>query len=228
MNMNRLCRLCTLVLLTTSCSGGWSGRGTDIIALAKTATGGEAWDRIEIWHETGTVSSEGAVSRYEHWTDLRSLATRNVAASAPAYMMFDGRAAYQCMNTECNPMTEAESAAIKSGEYVAGFGFFFPDRFPAEVHSGGTRHEHGSQFDVVEVSPVGLDPIELWVDRNTHYIVRIVYGLGQFHTDFSDYRRVTGGVTVPFVGVDGQNEVKTETVRFQHAGVISFSPVVRQ
>ena len=225
MNMNRLC---TLVLSITFCCSCSSRDGTDIIALAKTATGGQAWDRIEVWHETGTVSSGGAVSRYEHWTDLRSLATRNGVTSSPAYMMFDGRAAYRCMNTECNPTTEAESAAIRSGEYVAGFGFFFPDRFPAEVHSGGTRHEHGSQFDVVEVSPVGLDSIELWVDHNTHYILRIVYGRGQFHTDFSDYRRVTGGVTVPFVGIDAQSLVKTETVRFEHAGVVSFSPVGRR
>ena len=228
MKLSHLCCLYTLVILITSCSDGSRKQGSDIIALAKAASGGEAWDRIEIWHETGTVSSDAGPSQYEHWTDLRSLATRNGAASAPAYMMFDGRVAYQCANMECNPMTDAESAAIKSGEYVAGFGFFFPDRFPAEVHSGGTRHGNGSKFDVVEVSPVGFDSIELWIDHDTHYISRIVYGRGQFRTDFSDYRRVIGGVTVPFVGVDGQSVLKTETVRLEIAGAISFSPVVRR
>src|SRR5580704_5391290 len=97
-----------LLLVAAACSSSAEPdhKGADIIAAAKTATGGSAWDAIYIWHETGHVlSSSGESSQYEHWADLPSLKTRNasVQGSELHYMIFDGQAAYVSANRNFDP-----------------------------------------------------------------------------------------------------------------------------
>jgi hypothetical protein len=121
-------------------------------------------------------------------------------------------------------MTDVESTAVKEAAYVVSFGFFFPNRFPASVRFQETRVLHNVQVDVVEVSPAGLNPMELWVDRNSHSILNNLR-YGQVRADFSDFRKL-GAVTVPFVTTDtsDQSVVRTETLRFERTGAIDFSP----
>jgi len=169
----------TAVLVSLS-ANGTGPDGAAIVALAKVATGGQEWDRIEVWHEVGTISSGVQDTYYEHWPDLNSLKMRNVGASPKEYVLFDGRLAYRCMNSGCARMTDVESTAVKEAAYVVSFGFFFPNRFPASVRFQETRVLHNVQVDVVEVSPAGLNPMELWVDRNSHSILRIIYGTARY------------------------------------------------
>jgi len=216
-----------LVLTAASCSSSAEPdhKGADIIAAAKTATGGSAWDAIYIWHEAGhVISSSGESSQYEHWADLPSLKTLNasVQGSELHYMIFDGQAAYESTNRNFEPRSALDLKIIRGGAYLACFGFFFPNRFPASFRFDETRTDHGVGYDVVTVSPTGLDSIDVWVDQKTHRIFRLVHSGGQFHTDLSDYRTV-GAVTVPFLSIDEEATIQSDSVAFEPAGSTSFS-----
>ena len=64
--------LISLLLVTECNSAAADARGQQLLAMAKAASGGAAWDRLEIMHDTGTViMATGEVSRYEHWSDGR-------------------------------------------------------------------------------------------------------------------------------------------------------------
>ncbi len=200
-----------------------SQKGARLVALAKAATGGKAWDEIDVWHEVGhSISSSGRASRYEHWQDFHSLAVRNVGGSELDHMIFDGHVAYGCRNPQCDPPTKFDSASMKIGAYLTSFGFFFPNRFAASFRYEGSRRERGILFDVVKVSPAGLDSVDIWIDHGTHLIFRLAYGGGQIHDDLSDYR-VVGSLTVPFTTTGSGAVIKADSVQFEPAGTVSFS-----
>lgn len=208
--------------LVSGCETTKSGDpGAEIVAMAKAATGAQAWDRIEILHDAGQiVSVSGETTSYEHWTDVRTLSTR--AGSESGYMIYDGRVAYQCSNAQCIPRTELDPRFVREGAYLAAFGFFFPDRFPARFRYKGERMEGDALYDTVEVSPAGLASIDLWVDHRTHRIFRFVYDGGQARTDLFDYRKV-GALMIPFSSVTNGVTVRSALVRLERAGVVSFS-----
>jgi hypothetical protein len=156
-----------LVLIAAACSSAAKSdqKGIEIIAAAKMATGGTAWDGIHIWHETGqALLPSGEASRYEHWADLPSLKTRNesVQDSVRQYSIFDGQAAYESTNQNFEPRNKLDSKMMRFGACVACFCFFFPKRFQASFRFDGTRTDHGVPYDVVRVTPTGLDSIDVW------------------------------------------------------------------
>jgi hypothetical protein len=215
-----------LVLLAVSCGPAESDqKGAEIVAAAKTATGGNAWDAIHIWHETGhALLPSGEATQYEHWADLQSLKTRNrnVRKSGLHFSIFDGQAAYQSTNSNFEPRSELDANMMRGGAYIACFGFFFPNRFPASFRFDGTRIDHGIPYDVVKVSPAGLDAMDLWVDQQSHRIFRVADAQGRFRVDFSDYRAV-GTVTLPFMSMSDGDTVETDSIVFEPAGSTSFS-----
>ena len=134
--------LICLLVATAYNTAAADDRGQQLLAMAKAASGGAAWDRLEIIHDTGTAIMEtGEVSRYEHWSDLRTLSNR--AGSGDGYMIFDGRVAYSCQSVSCDPATKLDSAEIGSAAYINAFGYFFPTRFPASFRYKGTRVDGG-------------------------------------------------------------------------------------
>jgi hypothetical protein len=222
--------LLALVAAGCSSSAELDHRGPEIIAAAKTAVGGSSWDTIHIWHETGhALLPSGETSRYEHWADLPSLKTRNasVQGTGSQYSIFDGETAWQSTNSDFEPRSAVDVKMMRYGAYIACFGFFFPNRFPASFRFNGTHTDHGVRHDVVTVTPAGLDSIDVWVDQKSHRIFRVVYGGGPYHADFSDYRTV-GAVTVPFHSVDGGAAIQTDSITFEPAGSTSFSLAARR
>ena len=208
-----------------SSSAGSNEGGIQVIAAAKSAMGGSAWDDIQIWHETGrTISPSGEVTRYEHWSDFQSLKTRNqsIRVSEAQYSIFDGHSAYISANANFKPRSELDANMMREGAYLACFGFFFPRRFSATFMLTGTRIDRGTRYDVVRVSPDGLEATDIWINHESHLIFRMDYGQGQFHTEFSNYRKV-GAVTMPFVLKDSSIEARTESITFEPTGSTSFT-----
>jgi hypothetical protein len=222
-----MCKLTPLLLalVAAACSSSAESdyKGAEIMASAKTALGGSAWDAIHIWHETGhALLPSGETRRYEHWADMSSLKTRNasVVGTELHYSIFDGEAAYESTTPNFEPRSALDVKVIKGGAYISCFGFFFPNRFPASFRFDGIRIDHGVPYDVVTVSPTGLDSIDVWVDQKNHHIFRVVSG--QFHTDLSDYR-IVGAVTIPFLSVGDGVTIQTDSIAFERAGSTSFS-----
>jgi hypothetical protein len=210
------------LLLVAECNSATSDeRGLQIVSMAKAASGGAAWDRLEIMHDAGRVILEtGEVLRYEHWGDLRTLSTR--AGSGGGDMIFDGRVAYKCQSASCDSPTKLDSVEMRSAAYLTSFGFFFPARFPAAFQYKGTRADGGVLYDVVEISPTGLASVDIWINHDSHLLSRTVFADGRFRSDLSDYRKVSG-VMVPFTEVNEGVTMKSETVKFEATGSVSFS-----
>jgi hypothetical protein len=211
-----------LLLLAVSTSpAADNGAGLQLISQAKMASGGSAWDRLEVMHDTGKiVLVSGQVAKYEHWSDLRSLSTR--ANSPEGFMIYNGQVAYQCQNAACNPPTQLDPLATKSAAYLNSFGYFFPDRFPATFQYKGGRVEGRDIYDIVEVSPTGLAAADIWINDRTHMVFRIISADGQIQVDLTDYKKVNG-VMVPFTQIGEGVTVKSKKVKFERAGAVSFS-----
>lgn len=109
----------------------------------KAASGGAALDRPPGFHEAGTVVRDGATGTYEIWADLhalRSTGTHSFGAKTGT-SGFDGRRAWAvgpdgAVHVDTSPQG---LAGARLGTYLTIFGFFYPDRFPAQFESRGLR-----------------------------------------------------------------------------------------
>jgi hypothetical protein len=211
-----------------ACSGSEdpAAKGAAIMQQARAAAGGDAWNQIRIWYERGeSVTESGEIREYEHWGDLHTLSVRNNHPGQANFMVYDGHAAYLCADADCVSRTALDPQGVRIGGYLTSYGYFFPDRFAASFRYQDTREEGGVQYDIVEVSPQGMSPIEIWVDQSSHRISRLVFENGRMRTDLSDYRQV-GSIWVPFVARDSGLTIKTTVVRLdpEDAGKIEFTP----
>jgi len=49
-------------------------------------------------------------------------------------------------------------------------GYFYPERWPAQLESLGEKSEGGRRFLVVRATPKGGRPYDIWIDAGTHLI----------------------------------------------------------
>lgn len=197
-----------------------------VLAAAKAAAGGAAFDALEGSHETGTHSG----APYQTWLDFRHYGMRSESGSGEAVRArgFNGRVAWQGTQASSDPavLAEAITTAFSSNN-----GFFFPDRFPMTARYLRADAIGAHAFDVVEVAPEGGRAFELWFDRETHLMGRIAdtHGTPAVTVDISDYRKV-GATLIGFHGViklaDGTrvDELKVETVEFGPVDRSRFDP----
>src|SRR5262245_12287321 len=129
------------------------------------------------------------------------------------------------MDAGCVSRTVLDPAMMRFGGYLGGYGFFFPERFPASVAYAGTRAECSLRYDIVTLTPDGLHPLEVWIHQEQHYVRRFVFADGSMRTDLSDYREV-GGILVPFVTQESGTTMRTSAIRFDppEADRIAFTP----
>jgi hypothetical protein len=115
-------------------------------------------------------------------------------------------------------------ATARQGAYVSAWGFFFPDRFPAQRIYIGSASVDGFDFDIVEATPQGGLPMELWIDRKSHLVTRMVdrSGARTAVAVLSDFRTIDGILT-PFVVAESDGDPK-HTLEL-HISAIDFSPV---
>jgi hypothetical protein len=179
-----------------------TNRGISILQLAKTAMGGDAWNKIEIWHERGTARlPDGTNNSYDSYYDFigHRFHDLKLADGTKKLTIFDGNGF--CFFTDSKLDRKDMSPEMKKvglqGAYMNTYGFFFPNRFPATVRFTGVKREGSSTFDVVEVIPVGLSSIDIWTNEKTRLIDR--YVAGSDTTRLKDYYRVSG-LMAPFLG----------------------------
>jgi|HubBroStandDraft_1064217.scaffolds.fasta_scaffold00252_12 hypothetical protein len=178
-------------------------RADALLAAAKAATGGSAWDQIVTWHESGRLETAGLVGTYEEWIDLPAarLAASSRLGALSTSRGWDGT---QSWTTDSSGQVRVESAGDAVAEnrqqiYAATLAFWYPERMPAERIYVGERQADGVGYDAVEITPAGAEPLELWIERRTHRITRSVQLTGD-HPEtqiFSDFRAIAG-VTVPY------------------------------
>ena len=190
-----------------------------LVAQAKAAMGGPAWDKVVTWHETGTVVAGGLNGTYENWEDLRTLHNSGTYALGPASggAGWDGKAAWTTDSSKevrIETSAEATAQAIQDA-YRGAYGFFFPDRFPAEfIDAVDSKQADGKSYDVVKVTLKDAESFEIWIDPESYLVAREVQLTGaQPHTFiYSDFAQIDG-LTVPKKTIDRVgNDPKYDTV----------------
>jgi hypothetical protein len=178
---------------------GYSRAAERVLTQARTASGGEGWSLLRGWHETGR---QGDVA-YEAWFDPIRYGMRVEASEAGGKRAhgFNGQGDWQIL-PDGSTLADDDPAGVartRAEAFFGAAGYFHRGRFDAHGELLGVRVSQGRSFDVVAVKPYGGDARELWFDRRTHLLARMVDRTGPrpVTLEVSDYRRV-GPVMVAF------------------------------
>ncbi|MGZ5947978.1 MAG: hypothetical protein ACXWKV_15525 [Caulobacteraceae bacterium] len=190
-----------------------------VLSAARAASGGAGWKYLRGWHETGRLDGVA----YETWIDPLRFGMRTETHEAAGVRVhgFNGQGDWeiapggQAVGTgDPVAVARARTAAFFTGEL-----FLYPGRFEAKVAMLGVRQAGGQSYDVLKMEPWGGEAREVWFDRRTHLVARIVDRRGSRPTtiELSDYRKV-GPVRVAFhyriEGPDGVHERQVESLGF--------------
>lgn len=189
----------SLAAATAHAAGGigYSRDALRVLTQARAATGGSGWNLLRGWHETG---HRGALP-YESWLDPLRYGMRIETHEAGGVRVrgYNGLGEWEILpGGEVHGGDGLPTAAeARTAAFLNVYGFFYPGRFDAQGSYLGVRQAQGHAYDVVKVKPYGGKPRELWFDRRTHRLGRIVDRTGPkpISVQLSDYRRV-GPVTV--------------------------------
>ena len=157
-------------------------RALELMAQYRAASGGEALNRHQAFHETGTIIRDGHAGTYEMYGDLRGLRDAGVHTLDGKFGGggFDGEAAWR-IGPDGKAVITKDPAAVREAKASAYFtidGYNWPDRFPASFGYVGPKSYGSKVYDVVRVTPEGATSNDLWLDRRTHRLVRITAEIG--------------------------------------------------
>jgi len=188
-----------LAAATTAPAQSEEGSAQALLAQMKAACGGSAWGRVQSWHETGSVEfPNGQTAENEVWHDMHSLKSAMIGRMGGKVVRragFDG-ASYWQAGPDGQVRTGNDPAGLRTQRrdaYLSSFGWFFPDRFPATVELIENKAIEGETFQVLRITPQDSDSFELWVDRGTHLVRRIV--AGKEFADLTEYKTFDGVCT---------------------------------
>lgn len=205
---------------------GYSAAARRVLNQARAATGGAGWNMLRGWHETG---SQGGV-RYETWLDPVRYGLR-VETHDPAgrrIQGFNGAGEWRILPSgwATGAADPATLAQVRTAAFFGGNFFFYPGRYDARGAYVGVRQIGERAFEVVNIQPWGGSPRELWFDRRTHLLSRIVDRTGPrpVTVELSDYRRV-GPVLVAFR--HAVEDGGSGSARARQVESLAFTPVDR-
>jgi len=197
-----------------------------LLAEMRAACGGDAWDRVEGWHETGRVDLPGLPGvPYETWHHMRTLTMRSdsrVDGRIMRQMGYDGSVGWQ-VGPDGQVRVNGDPVALRRmrrDAYLSSFAWFYPSRFPARFALAGVESRQGRTFDVLRIEPEQADSFDLWVDRGTHRVARIVAGAE--YAELGDYRDFAG-VCSATTGRQGDGDPTHEIVL--HVETVATGPV---
>lgn len=202
---------------------GYSRDAQRVLAQARAATGGSGWNYLRGWHETGAENG----APYQAWLDPLRYGLR-VEARGPAGLDvhgFNGGGAWRIAPGQAPTGTgdPGPVAQARSETFFRICGFFYPGRFDAQGVHAGVRTLGRLSFDVLTVKPWGGVARDLWFDRRTRLLSRMVDRSGPrpIVTQLDDYRRV-GPVHVAFhTATDG------DALHDRHLQTLAFPPADR-
>lgn len=197
-----------------------------VLNRARAASGGAGWNSLRGVHEVG---QDGEV-RYERWFDPVRYGLR-IETHPPGGKLvqgFNGAGEWRILasGTQTGSVAAPVLAQVRSDAFFGAYGFYFPSRFDMRSSHLGVRESQGRSFDVLRVQPAGGEPRELWFDRDSGLLGRIVDNSGPraVTTELSDYRRV-GPVRAPFAYTTYGGDLPRPQTRKVEA--IDFKPADR-
>jgi hypothetical protein len=175
----------------------------DLLAAAKTASGGAAWDKRTTLHTLVALRTGGFTGEAERWSEFvtgRSYMRFELGPMA-GVMGFDGKVAWtQEPSGQSRVLdVDADAQLAVNAAYRDQLAFWFPDRHSAKIVYKGRSPADGADFDVIGVTPEGGREFELWVNADTKMIERLVEheAIATRTEIYMDWRDVQG-VKIPF------------------------------
>jgi len=175
----------------------------EVLAKAKQASGGDAWDAIRTTYAKAKLTTSGLSGEAESWED--NLTGKHVEkyqlGPASGADGFDGKVAWS-QDSSGEPRLEGGENARQGAAdeaYRTAMAYWFPQRWPAQIECSGKKEEQGRTFEVLRITPEGGRPFDLWIDSTTYLIDHEVEkaDIETRTSYFSDYRTVNA-VKVPF------------------------------
>jgi hypothetical protein len=174
-----------------------------VLAQAKAASGGPAWDALRTQHSKVSILTGAITGSAERWSEFptgRSLLVYTIGPVSGA-AGFDGKTPWsQDAAGKSQPETsDAAREVAVSAAYRDRLAFWYPERAAGRIAYKERAEADGAWFDVIRITPEGGRPFELWVNTETKLIERLVEREGQTtRTElYSDIRDVSG-VKMPF------------------------------
>jgi hypothetical protein len=174
-----------------------------VLAAAKGASGGAAWDALRTQRSEVKLSAAGLEGSVERWSDIatgRSVMRYRIGPIAGAAGN-DGKQVWTQEESE-EPKIETGAAALElaaNAAYRDKLAFWYPDRGRAKIEYKDRADANGRKYDVVTIVPDGGRPFEFWVDVETKLIERLVEREADVtRTEVYSDRRDVQGVRIPF------------------------------
>ncbi len=140
----------------------------DILARAKEAAGGKAWDAVHTLHTRARIATGGLAGPAEGWDDLRNGRFADTFDLGPVTGAggFDGKATWTqdaSGQTRVDDSGDAREGSIDE-VYRRSLAYWYPGRRKAEISDAGDRAEGERAFHVLRIVPAGGRPFEMWID----------------------------------------------------------------
>jgi hypothetical protein len=193
--------LAVLMLPMAAAAQHGAGVGRVLERARQASGGGSAWNALRGYHEVGVENGKP----YARWVDgLRWGERIEVGANKDKVTQgYNGFGVWWLpLSTPRPPGSGSDQeilARARSDAFFAAYGYYFTGRFDLRSTYLGARPSGGKSYEVVRIQPVGGEPRELWFDRGTGLLGRIVEGrtAAPRTIELSDYREV-GRLKLPF------------------------------
>lgn len=174
-----------------------------VLAQAKAASGGAAWDALRTQHSKVSILTGAITGSAERWSEFATGRSALVYTIGPVSGAagFDGKNAWSqdaSGKSQVETGDTAREIAVNAA-YRDRLAFWYPERAPARIAYKERAEADGAWFDVIRITPEGGRPFELWINTETKLIERMVEREAQVtRTElYSDLRDVSG-VKIPF------------------------------
>ena len=188
-----------------------------VLAKVREATGGQRWDELQQIRSSGQLSLAGLTGGFEaieSLIDERRMTSFDLGVIAGSEG-HDGVQPWSADAAGLVDLVEDEESLARAATvgFLSSRAYLRSDAPIKDADVRTERDASGTRFDVVTLTPLLGDPVELWVDNASHLIVRIVRPRERETTELTDYRTVEG-LRLPhrMEFVDAGNNPQTYTV----------------
>ncbi len=174
-----------------------------LLAAAKAASGGAAWDGLRSQHSEVKLAAAGLEGTVERWSEIttgRSMLRYSIGPLTGA-AGFDGKVVWTQDGLD-PPKVETGAVARElaaNAAYRDRLAFWYQDRAKAVVTFKGRDEADGRKYDIVTIVPEGGRAFEFWIHADSGLIERLVEREAEVtRTEIYTDRRDVQGVKIPF------------------------------
>ncbi len=192
-----------------------------LLATARQATGGAAWDRVHLLHQTLKLSAGGLDGTVESWAEP----TRGRYASHFTLGPDRGGEGWDvagAWNVDWAGRVHRFEPAEQGGGIAiwASYAYLFPERSGLSAHALGRRHDESGEVEGIRLAAPGRGSVELWLDAVTALPRRLVLkGSPDLVVTLADYRDVQG------VKLPGTMRASTGVLRYDHVTTLDKAEI---